>query len=727
MAAKKWKNHERNPGPKQRRPYVWCDADDRKTARRIYETVARNKSTALDTEFSNSRPAHERIDTFQLSGAHGQRFVLHGQWMKEPLFRDWLGDPDTRIVYFAFNADATAVEEFCGIDLEKSFYVDVMAEAWCVDNTKKRYALKSEGADVLKWHRKEYSDLFYYVPEGTSKKVVIEPWQIMTKQLPDEMLRCGMTMEDWIDLFFHYGADDAEETHAEHRVFKRILKKWGYWPTFLDVDAPYTLTLRHFQQRGIPIDLEQLDRIDRKVSIDLLRHETAIRQLCGRGPELSLNRSAELERLIFEEWKWPTYDDLWTKPKEGSKSKPKPQLNKVAWNRYANEEGFVIAKLMLPHNKLRTLKSTFINGIRNGVKYGPGANLNILFSDYNQVGTLSGRMSSRKFTVEIDVVKYFKRKPSVIVKKKVKAGMNMLNFPNAFNDPFGLRSVVVPPDEVTYYLRKYGATRKYEKALKRKKAGKERKRVLVCGDFSGFELWMALYNCHKMGIKSEMLKALNEGKDVHSITAVAVCGLDCDWSEVKKLHPEKRNNEGKRCNFNLLYGGGAKMLCRILGWDTRVERNIRRAQAMIDVWNMLWPEMPKYQRRIVDFAYEHGYVETISGQRIWVRDGLNDPDEWVQRHWENVAKNGPCQGSAAAIIKKAQNLIEESSLDGPLAECGYEQYFNVYDEIVGSCWEDHADEAVAQVTYCMKQPFKEKLPFELQVEVKAAPNWKEAK
>ena len=309
------------------------------------------------------------------------------------------------------------------------------------------------------------------------------------------MLRT-MSHNKWIWLFKHYAADDAQETHALHRVNKAVLKRWGYWQTYLEVDRPYTITLRHFQKRGIPINFDELDRLDREISMDLLRHKTLLRNFAqNQGMSLD-SQSKDLRKLVFETWKWPRYDDLVT---AGGAA----QLNKLAWARYATEEGFTFAKFMLPHNKLKTLKNTFINGIRNGVKYGPGSANNTLMSEYNQTGTKSGRMSSRKFKVRIPVWKHYKRKPSIIVEKEVKAGMNMLNFPNKFNDAFGVRRVVVPPPPDDESPEGY---------------------ALVVGDYAGFELWMILLWCQRWGIKSKMLKHLERGDDVHSMTAVAEIG-----------------------------------------------------------------------------------------------------------------------------------------------------------------------------------------------------------
>lgn len=991
--------------PKPWRPFTWIGPDDKKGALACLDVVSKNLSTALDSEFPTRGPRKDEVVIWSLSGAADQRYVLDAYWLKSKKspFREWIQDPTTKLVYFSFPADADVIEQNAKIDCEASFYSDVKVLGWLRDNTKRRHALKEEGFDYLKWYRRDYAHMFGYVPDGKKKWIVVDPITLMYGPLPPEMLRT-MTHEEWIELFKHYSADDAEETHTLHRVHKVVLKRWGYWDMYLKLDRPYTLTLRHFQKAGIPIDMVEHARLNREITHELVRHRTNLRAIAGK-PELSLDsQSKDLRALIFDEWNWPVYDDLQT-------AKGAPQLNKVAWSRYANEEGFLFARNILPHNKLKTLKNTFINGIGNGVKYGPGADRNILFSEYNQTGTRTGRMSSRKFEVTILVPKVYVRKPTVMVEKVVKAGMNMLNFPNRFNDLYGVRRVVhaPPPDK--------DAPEGYR---------------LICGDFAGFELWMILFWCHKWGIDSKMLKHLDADEDVHSMTAVAVCNLPCDWTEVKKLFPEKRNEEGKRCyhpdtevltrkgwrrigdltlnddvaqaephpggevsiswtkplalqrfkhdsnalvhlkaegidlrvtpdhrmlgfdvqgrvitpepeqfhraktwanagvlqgarlvdesmlrvavavqadgsyegnrirlgftrkrkikrmkrllhaaglpytiertkqmtrfvlaeieatrvkkyldakklpwwwldltvelreavldevlhwdgsrpqnckmyvydsvdsqnsdvlqalatitgrktravtterqgtwkpmtrltirdrstsartenlkqerfaytddvvclsvpttfvvvrdggvpvisgncNFGLGYGAGPAVFCRIMGWDTRKESNIRKAKRVIATWCDLWPEMPAYQQKCVDIGYKQGWLPSIAGGRTWVRDGLNSSDDGIVHHTENICKNAPAQRSAAEITKMAQNMIDACPR---LRRIGYKQAFNVYDEVVGWAPGRHADEATALQKHWMERPFKKELPFRLRVEIRHADTWHESK
>lgn len=167
------------------------------------------------------------------------------------------------------------------------------------------------------------------------------------------------------------------------------------------------------------------------------------------------------------------------------------------------------------------------------------------------------------------------------------------------------------------------------------------------------------------------------------------------------------------------------MLCRIMGWDERRQSNIDKAQRMIDIWQDLYPEMPKYQRIIVAEAYDKGYVTTIAGRRLQLRAGLESSDDGIIHHYENKAKNGPSQGSASDIVKVAQNAMENDK--ELVKKYRYAQAFNVYDEIVGWARKKYIDEAVKRVSWHMQQPFADQAPVPWPVEAKRAVNWRAGK
>jgi DNA polymerase-1 len=556
-----------------------------------------------------------------------------------------------------------------------------MVMDWCVAEVDPKHGLKHSGLKWLKWRRQSYSGLFSYVPDGKKKPVILMPSQIMAKDLPDEMLRV-CSAEEWINRFVDYSGDDAEQTIALYKVLRKKLKDRGYWDEYLRVDRPFTISLRHCAERGVLLDQPRLRDLEDEVYKEMLRLTRVFRDESGR-PDINLNSIQQLQKLFFDDLDWPRRKDLMT-------DKGQPQLNRIALNWYADEHGFSLADHLRRFRKLKTLKGTFLTGLLKGVD-----DDGRLRSDFNQIGATSGRISSRKIERQIEVTRTLKSGKQKTTTKKVKVGANLQNIPSARNDPYGVRGAFI-------------ARPGYQ---------------ILCADMSAFELYMAIYNASKTG-PSKMLNILKAGGDIHSMTAHVLCDLDCPIEDVKTLHKELRDNVGKTCNFNLLYGGGAKMLCSIIGWDHRNPRHLKKAEGFIKKWHALWPEMGRYQKATVAFGYNHGYVETISGRRIHVKNLLESPDKWKRLHGERICMNGPCQGSAADIMKEAMNLIDQ---DEQLRDLKYEQLFPVHDEIVGEAPTPHAQTALDRKMELMRKPYKDALPFPLVVEGSYGDNWLIAK
>ena len=408
------------------------------------------------------------------------------------LFRsEWLQDPWYRHVWWNYKEDAKVIEDWCGLELDHNFWADAMIMDGIVDETDLLHGLKHAGAKWLNWRRSEYKQTFCYVPDGKKKAIVIDPHTLWHGPLPEEMI-AEMSHEDWKELFRHYAADDAEETWALYVHHRKKLRKMKYWKSYLKYDRDYTKTLRACERRGVPIDMDLLKVIERDVSVEMLRLATAFKEDAGLPVEFNVQSNQQLQHLFFQKFEWPEFSDLRT-------NTDAPQLNDRAYKRYWNDYGFKLAHYMLDYNKLKTKKGTFLKGMRTGVQFGDGAKDNLLFTNFNQLGTRYGRISSRKYEVMVEEEKHYKTRPSKTIIAKVKAGMNLQNIPNIYKDSYKIRRVFVAPPGW---------------------------RIIVA-DYSGFELWMALYNCHKLGIESKMLACLMRGDDVHSMTAVAVCGLKC--------------------------------------------------------------------------------------------------------------------------------------------------------------------------------------------------------
>ncbi|MEC3881575.1 DNA polymerase I [Parapedobacter sp. 10938] len=167
--------------------------------------------------------------------------------------------------------------------------------------------------------------------------------------------------------------------------------------------------------------------------------------------------------------------------------------------------------------------------------------------------------------------------------------------------------------------------------------------VILSADYSQIELRLV---AHMSGDKG-MLEAFEKGLDVHRATAARVYGVPLD--EVTST--QRRN--AKAVNFGIIYGQSAFGLAQNLG--------IPRTEAaqIIEQYFAQYPGIKRYMNDTINFAKEHGYVETLLKRRRYLRD-INSANQTVRGFAERNAINAPIQGSAADMIKVAMITIHEA-------------------------------------------------------------------
>jgi DNA polymerase I-like protein with 3'-5' exonuclease and polymerase domains len=295
------------------------------------EAYLKGKETAVDTEFDVRDTS--RIALMSYSWGPGIRRVVRGDLVKR-FFGDWLTDPQTRLVYQNYKADRGIFIEN-GINVDASFYADIMVTSWLHDETTIRHDLKTQAEQYLKhpediqkpWKRLPYSVLFSYVPEGKKLPLVMTPSQVLY-DLPPDALRYAVvtpgvrsrrvapttaprTAAEWFQLMIDYSGDDAESTIMLHAKHKRYLKSIGYWSTYLNLDRPYTMILLAQSERGVLLDKARLRTILRKMDVKIMRAERVFRALAG-NPTLNLRSPQQMQELLIDEWGWPVREDFRT-------------------------------------------------------------------------------------------------------------------------------------------------------------------------------------------------------------------------------------------------------------------------------------------------------------------------------------------------------------------------------------------------------------------------------
>ena len=227
-------------------------------------------------------------------------------------------------------------------------------------------------------------------------------------------------------------------------------------------------------------------------------------------------------------------------------------------------------------------------------------------------------------------------------------------------------------------------------------------RILLAADYSQIELRLMAH----FSQDEALVHAFNHGQDVHSRTASEVLGV-----ALENVTSDQRR-QAKAVNFGLLYGMSEFGLIRQLGF-TREE-----SQNYIKQYFHRYPGIYEYMQRTRQIALEQGFVETITGRRLYTPD-IKASNMMVRKGAERAAINAPLQGSAAEIIKMA--MIE---VDKILPKNQAKLLLQVHDELVLEVDEDIADEISVKIQDVMQKVVTLSVP--LLVEVGKGKNWDEA-
>ncbi len=230
--------------------------------------------------------------------------------------------------------------------------------------------------------------------------------------------------------------------------------------------------------------------------------------------------------------------------------------------------------------------------------------------------------------------------------------------------------------------------------------------VLMSADYSQIELRIVA----AMSGDVAMCEAFKLQKDIHTATAAKV------FSVAEEEVTKEMRYKAKSVNFGLIYGQSAFGLSQNIG--------ISRAEAkqLIDNYFTQYASIKLYMDKQVNFAKEHGYVETILGRKRWLRD-INSGNAVVRGFAERNAINMPIQGSAADMIKLAMIQIHNRM---KLEKVQSKMLLQVHDELVFEVLNSEIEMMKALVLDEMKKAMP--LPYEVPVEAEVGigKNWLEA-
>ena len=205
-----------------------------------------------------------------------------------------------------------------------------------------------------------------------------------------------------------------------------------------------------------------------------------------------------------------------------------------------------------------------------------------------------------------------------------------------------------------------------------------------------------------------MIEAFRNGEDIHKATAAKV--FEVPLEEVTRA---QRSN-AKTVNFGIVYGVSA------FGLSQQTDMSRKEAKEAIDGYFRTYPGIKQYMDDQVAFAREHGYVETITGRRRYLKD-IESRNGVVRGHSERNAVNAPIQGSAADVIKLAMIEVDRAMRSSGMKS---RMLLQVHDELVFDAVKDELDDLKALVVEKMEAAVSLEIP--MIAEVGTGASWLEA-
>lgn len=228
--------------------------------------------------------------------------------------------------------------------------------------------------------------------------------------------------------------------------------------------------------------------------------------------------------------------------------------------------------------------------------------------------------------------------------------------------------------------------------------------TLLAADYSQIELRIIAH----LSKDYNMMDAFRKGMDIHTATASRIYGLP-----PHDITKDMRRN-AKTVNFGIIYGISA------FGLSQRLGISRREAAEIIQSYFEKYPGIHEYMKNTVEFARDHGYVETILGRRRYLKD-IHSANAVVRGYAERNAINAPIQGSSADMIKVAMIAIFDKIQKRKLKT---KMILQVHDELVFDVHKDEIEEIKNLVEDKMKHAIELDIPIE--VDINTGKNWLEA-
>lgn len=222
---------------------------------------------------------------------------------------------------------------------------------------------------------------------------------------------------------------------------------------------------------------------------------------------------------------------------------------------------------------------------------------------------------------------------------------------------------------------------------------RDEKHIILSADYSQIELRIVA----SISGDVNMCDAFRKGTDIHTATASRV------YNVLETEVTKEMRYKAKSVNFGIIYGQGAFGLADNLG-ISRTE-----AKEIIDNYKKQFPGIQQYMDNTINFAREHGYVQTLMGRKRWLKD-INSANFTVRGFAERNAINSPIQGTAADMIKLAMQKVHAAMKKAKMKS---KMILQVHDELLF----DAVKEEVAELKPLILENMQSALPLPNEVPV----------
>jgi DNA polymerase I len=309
-------------------------------------------------------------------------------------------------------------------------------------------------------------------------------------------------------------------------------------------------------------------------------------------------------------------------------------------------ENYPIAALVIEHRQLQKLKSTYLDQLP-ALADSEGR----IHTTFNQVGTATGRLSSTNPNLQNIPVR-------TAVGREIRAAF-----------------IAAPGN------------------------------VLMSADYSQIELrLMAHFSQDPL-----LLDAYRTGKDIHTLTASEVFGVDAATMD------KETRNRAKAVNFGIVYGISPFGLAAQLGIDQRT------AKQYIETYFERYAGVQRFIEETLETVRRDQAVRTSFGRVRPIPD-IQSRNPNMRGFAERTAVNTPLQGTAADLIKLAMLKIDQVIRDRKMKS---RMTLQVHDELLFDVVPEEADELEKMVKQEMEHVAEFSVP--IVAEVGIGQNWRDIK